>query len=605
MTLYGLTGIAPASTLLLRSFHPLWATLVIFRSPFIAILIVIISAVTTLLPGLGTAPLWDEDEPKNAACTLAMLDSGDWIVPTYNGSLRVEKPPLVNWVQIIGVSLFGRNEFGVRIGSVCLTIGTCLLTWWIGRLLAGPFAGLLSGLVMSTCIWTAVGGRAATPDASLVFCTTLAASIYVHAIQRNTGLRITRMHAIGIGLACGFAILAKGPIGIVLPMVAFSLTAGVLHSKSIFTCGKSWIYSVASSLRPLTILAVATAVALPWCVLVGLRTNGQWIRDFLLIHNAGRFIAPMEGHSGSFLYYPMILAIGLFPWSIILLAVPAHAVFLWQTSRLKSSHFRAIAFSGCWAFVWIGTFAIAGTKLPGYIWPAYPAISVITALYLTDWLCGRTGWERTIFLNMTSGKAADLFMNIGWLTLAAVGICLMTSIPLVLQKIAPGNEWLGLLGMLPVIAAATAFLLQRRGRAGLAISALAIFSVLFTATLGGLVSVRLAQLQGTSALLATLSPLAREGHWASIKTPRPSLVFYTQKSVDKLENISAGIEHLRTNPSAKLLVEADELTAILPHLPAGFGILCEKPRSIDMGLAVIGRIKTENTHSIAQSPPSH
>jgi hypothetical protein len=102
-----------------------------------------------------------------------------------------------------------------------------------------------------------------------------------------------------------------------------------------------------------------------------------------------------------------------------------------------------------------------------------------------------------------------------------------------------------------------------------------------------------------------LSPSEREGNWASIKTPRPSLVFYTQKRVNKLENISAGIEHLRANPSAKLLVEADELPAILPHLPAGFGILCEKPRSIDMGLAIIGRIKTENTHSLAQSPPSH
>ena len=534
-----------------------------------------------------------------------MLDSSDWIVPTYNGALRVEKPPLVNWIQIVGVSLFGRNEFGVRIGSVCLTIGTCLLTWWIGRLLAGPFAGLLSGLVMSTCIWTAVGGRAATPDAALVFCTTMAGAFYVHAIQRDSVLQITRLHAVGIGLACGFAVLAKGPVGIVLPMAAFLLTACVLHNKSIFTCGKSWIYRIATSLRPLTILAVATAVALPWYVLVGVRTNGQWIRDFLLIHNAGRFLAPMEGHTGSFLYYPMILAIGLFPWSIILLAVPAHTVFLWQTKRLSSSHFRTVAFSGVWFLVWIGTFAIAGTKLPGYIWPAYPALSIVTALYLADWIRGRTGWETMLFWNMPSDKARALVMNIGWFTLSAVGICLAIGIPLLSPKFAPGNEWLGLLGLLPVIAAATAFLLQRQGRVGLAISTLTTFSILFVATLGGLVSVRLAQRQGTSTLLAALSPSAREGNWASIKTPRPSLVFYTQKTVKKLNNISAGIEYLRTDPAAKLLIEAEEVPAILPHLPAGFGILCEKPSSIDMGLAIIGRIHPENTHSLAQSPPPY
>jgi hypothetical protein len=102
-----------------------------------------------------------------------------------------------------------------------------------------------------------------------------------------------------------------------------------------------------------------------------------------------------------------------------------------------------------------------------------------------------------------------------------------------------------------------------------------------------------------------LSPSAREGNWASIKTPRPSLVFYTQKTVKKLNNISAGIEHLRTDPAAKLLIEADEVPAILPHLPAGFGILCEKPSSIDMGLAIIGRIHLGNTHSLAQSPPPY
>ena len=123
----------------------------------------------------------------------------------------------------------------------------------------------------------------------------------------------------------------------------------------------------------------------------------------------------MEGHSGSFLYYPMILAIGMFPWSIILLAIPAHALFLWRTKRLTSSHFRAITFAGCWALVWVGTFSLAGTKLPGYIWPAYPAISIATALYVADWIRGHTGWEKVVFRNMTADKAASMVMHIGFI----------------------------------------------------------------------------------------------------------------------------------------------------------------------------------------------
>ena len=125
------------------------------------------AAACTLLVNLGGPALWDDDEPKNAACSLAMLDSGDWVVPTFNGRLRVEKPPLTNWVQMAGFSLCGRNEAGARIGSAVLTIGTCLLTWRIGCGLVGSAGGFLGGLVMATCIWTAIGGRAATPDAPL------------------------------------------------------------------------------------------------------------------------------------------------------------------------------------------------------------------------------------------------------------------------------------------------------------------------------------------------------------------------------------------------------------------------------------------------------
>ena len=45
------------------------------------------AAACVLLVNLGGPALWDDDEPKNAACSLAMLDSGDWVVPTFNGRL--------------------------------------------------------------------------------------------------------------------------------------------------------------------------------------------------------------------------------------------------------------------------------------------------------------------------------------------------------------------------------------------------------------------------------------------------------------------------------------------------------------------------------------
>ena len=82
-------------------------------------LVIAVTAALVLLPNLGGPQLWDDDEPKNAACSLAMHKTGDWVVPTFNGRLRVEKPALVNWLQLAGFAVAGVNETGARRSGRC------------------------------------------------------------------------------------------------------------------------------------------------------------------------------------------------------------------------------------------------------------------------------------------------------------------------------------------------------------------------------------------------------------------------------------------------------------------------------------------------------
>ncbi|HKB36425.1 MAG TPA: hypothetical protein VKD72_08230, partial [Gemmataceae bacterium] len=44
------------------------------------------------LPDLGGPTLWDVDEGANAEASRMMLESGNYLVPTFNGELRVDKP---------------------------------------------------------------------------------------------------------------------------------------------------------------------------------------------------------------------------------------------------------------------------------------------------------------------------------------------------------------------------------------------------------------------------------------------------------------------------------------------------------------------------------
>src|SRR5207244_10020 len=74
-------------------------------------------AAVVLLTNLGSATLWDIDEPRNAVCAREMLQSGDWIVPTFNGELRAHKPVLLYWFMMSAYQALGVNEFSARLWS--------------------------------------------------------------------------------------------------------------------------------------------------------------------------------------------------------------------------------------------------------------------------------------------------------------------------------------------------------------------------------------------------------------------------------------------------------------------------------------------------------
>jgi 4-amino-4-deoxy-L-arabinose transferase-like glycosyltransferase len=546
------------------------------------------AAAAVLFVQLGSAALWDDDEPKNAACSVAMLDSHDWVVPTFNGRLRVEKPPLVNWVQMVGFTLFGRNETGARIGSATLTAGTCLLTWLLGRGLLGPTTGLWGGLAMASCVWTAVGGRAATPDAPLVFCTTLALLCFARgagrSIREGTTPRLSTGAAMGVGASCGAAMLAKGPVGLVLPLLAFATFAAWQKASR---ADVPWRHAVAG-LRPVVVLATAATVAAPWYLWVGLRTRGAWPEGFFLVHNVGRFTSTMEGHAGSLLYYPAVVAVGLFPWSIVLAAmITGSCAILWSkdaAGRDVDGRRTPLRLLACWALVWIGCFSCSSTKLPGYVWPAYPALAIATGLHLDGWIRGDAGWLRWC---RDPHRSLGLVMRVAWSILAAAGIAIGVGLPLAAARFAPGAEWIGLLGIVPVVAAVCAWRSQSAGRCGRAVACLAVCSVLLVSLLAAVAAERLSHRTGTRVLLAGLGRPSRDCSWACFWNVPPSLVFYTGSRVTKLDTAADVARHL-DRPGAHLVIDSRHEPLVADGIPPGFGVLSRTPTMADHHLVLIG-----------------
>lgn len=547
-----------------------------------------LAAAAVLFVNLGGPPLWDDDEPKNAGCSAAMLATGDWVVPTFNGRLRPEKPPLVNWVQLAGYACCGVNETGARLGSALLTIAAALLTAATATRLFPhrPLVGLWAGLALGTCAWAAVAGRAATPDAVLGFSTTLALWIAAGGLVPSgpVPVRLSVGRAAAIGAACGLATLAKGPLGIVLPLLAFSLAAWWQESATARGIGGVVRAAAVAArrLRPVVIGAAAVGVAGPWYVLVTWRTDGAWLREFLGVHNLQRFAAPLEGHGGPPWYYLVVLAAGFFPWSIVAAVTAAHAVRgLWRQADAP-----ALKFVCAWAVVWVGCFSVAGTKLPGYVWPAYPALAIATAVFLEDWRLARP-------------PALERWMRLAWSILGLAGLGIGVGLACVAAALPGHAAWIGLIGLVPVGGAALAWREQSRVRPGAALGWLSAAGCCTVTLLASVAAGVVGADMGTRPLARHPAPVAAarsDAAWASFRCTVPSVVFYSGAAargdtVEMLFESSAARDFVAAHPGARIVVPVVAVEDLLRALPPGHGVLARsRLLSGYRELCLVGRV---------------
>ncbi|MCE9547882.1 MAG: glycosyltransferase family 39 protein, partial [Planctomycetia bacterium] len=366
---------------------------------------VVLAAAFVVSLNLGAARLWDEDEPKNATCAAEMLARGDWTVPTFNGELRTDKPILLYWCMLLSYHVFGVTELGARMTSALCGVGTALLTYHLGRRLFGAATGLWAGLLLCSSLMFVVAARGATPDSLLIFFSTLAIWFFVDgstkadkrvlgatpqlnplAGRQNWGdAPGTRSNSPIVGLpsywrtyvlmyeAMAFAVLAKGPVGFLLPTAVIGLYLLVINpaaAATVIPTGQnnsrfgqirtalaatvSWLWRtmspprivrMAGAMRPLIGLAMLALVALPWYLLVGMETQGAWPLGFFWHHNLDRYVASLDGHQGVPLYHFFSIAAGFFPASVFLLPMVVHTV-----RRLKADDQarRGYVLAACW-----------------------------------------------------------------------------------------------------------------------------------------------------------------------------------------------------------------------------------------------------------------
>jgi 4-amino-4-deoxy-L-arabinose transferase-like glycosyltransferase len=488
-----------------------------------------------------------------------------------------------------------------------------------------------AGIALTTSLMFAVAGRAATPDSLLIFSTTLALTIYVcgtfRARHETTPLDAPpQLHTPGqyfpqhwptvaaMYAAMGLAVLAKGPVGLVLPTAVIGMFLLIVrlprlsyHEQPSFLSllraisrpfeplhflGTCW------AMRPLTAIFAAAAVALPWYCAVHLATEGAFTRGFFYEHNLERATSAMEGHGGNVLFYPGAILLGFFPWSVF--ALPLLIDLVLQLRRRESFN-PGYVLAACWVGVYVVLFSVAKTKLPSYVTPCYPALALLVGSYVDRW-------------SREATAVAGRWLPISFGSLTLVGTAFAIAIPLIAQRYLPGEEWLGLIGLTPFAGgiACTALVLVRNFRG--AAAAFAATAVAFTTMFFAVGTERADRHQSNHLLLESIAARAADPRVASYRILEPSWVYYGGRPILELprrpgrSTLSAAelqqqtawlshfpppdqvTQHFASHREAFLITTVEHYQKLLPHLPPDVQVLTETQRFLkDDRLVLLGR----------------
>jgi 4-amino-4-deoxy-L-arabinose transferase-like glycosyltransferase len=503
-------------------------------------------------PNLGSHSLWDVDEAHNAECAREMLDAENWVVPTFNFVLRTDKPALLYWLIMLAYEAFGVSEFAARFWSAVCGLGSVILTYELGRRMFCQLTGLLAGVILASSFMFCVSSHAATPDALLIFTALATFFVFWRSYERGG-----QGWLLGVGGTMALAVLAKGAVGLVLPFTILGLF--LLWERRLGAL-LNW--------RLFGGVVVFALIAVPWYALVAHDTKWEFLRGFFLKHHVERFQAPMEGHGGWFFYHPLVFLASFAPWSAFLVLTAWFGLGRRARGDLHREDARdnggtatflstasPYRFLWCWFGVWMLFFSVAGTKLPNYLLPAFPAFAVLTGRFLARWLTGgiqlRAAW-----------------MLIAFCCVGLVGLCISSGLlaaagwlpwfPLHGREM-PELAFLVPVGLILVLSAAAAICLALRNHRGAAIGALAAGSVGCVALLAAWGPLVVDHRKAPRPLAEQMAhrQLDREVQIGCYEFYQPSLVWYTQRKVERFAHPTDAVDLLHSPTQSFLVLPTD------------------------------------------------
>jgi 4-amino-4-deoxy-L-arabinose transferase-like glycosyltransferase len=348
--------------------------------------------VVLLLPHLGAAPL-ERAEIYFLDAARAMVDSGAFVIPRYEGQPFFDKPILSYWLMAGAMRALGTDAGAARLVPVAASIGVLLATAWLGTLLFDRRTALAGGLVLATTLAFLSFARVAMSDMLLALFTTLAVALAVLAYRPGAPAWTVPL----LGAVAGLGFATKGPVALLIPGLAVLLLLWESRRHPV-PCG--W--------KPLALGTLAFAVlGLGWFALVYRQLGADPLVAFFLRENLERFAGEAYDVGRPFWFYPpAYLAEGL-PWS------PFLPIALWRLARSRDrDEAHPTRFLTAWVALVLVPLSLSRGKIDYYLLPIYPAVSLVIGRYFArvPWTRADRAWASVVLALQAAALALLLVL---------------------------------------------------------------------------------------------------------------------------------------------------------------------------------------------------
>lgn len=354
-------------------------------------------ALAATLPGL-LGGRWGVDTGWYAGIAMEALREGHWWTLRAGEDAYFNKPPLAFWILAAFLGVLGPHLWAIRLCMIVAAAGCVLLTAAIGRRLAGPRVGVVSGVVLAltpeffrnadryrldywqlllmlAAVWCVAAmarprsWRRVAPGDRRTSGSTVGAPERTTRVETGT-VHAAATHEIAAAdrrRSLALATLAGGCVGLALLTKPF-MALGVVPVLAI------WLIAAnrAGPARWLAwVLVVAVAVAAPWHSSM-VRLHGEaFVGEYFRNQSVARALGGFENEP--WWHYLAYLARNHWPW----LAVLALALARPRPGMYRSRAFAALAI--VWPLVWFIALSAFGDKRKQYLLPVYPGLA---------WVCG-------------------------------------------------------------------------------------------------------------------------------------------------------------------------------------------------------------------------